>query len=223
MTAMQMHPYYTEVPLRSFEAMAFEGNLSEVLLALIVDPNEAEDVSLTIQNVYDTKIELDFEGKIISAPITLEDFQNLPSKNAFEQLKITLSQWAMTKSSTDAIIEIARWDRRLGAWCACACSREGQMFHGEENLKSIAITEAWVRGEADMEEVKYAYRLVRDNSSAGTSAKRAAGVAFMSPAYFAKTSVDYAMTAVSEYVGPEERVERLFRNTISDACLTFPG
>lgn len=218
---MEMHPYYTEIPLRSFEAFEFEGHLSEALLALIVDPLEAEDVSRAIREVYPTRIELAINGKIADAPIALADFLNLPSKHAFEQLKITLSQWAMTKSSSDAIVGLARWDRRLGAWCACACSRVAQSFYSEEHLESIEITEAWVRGEADMEEVKYAYRIATNMSAAGTSVKRAVGVAFMSPAYFARTSLEYAMIAVSELFDLEVS-DDVFRSAISNACLTFP-
>jgi hypothetical protein len=157
MTVMEMHPYFTEIPLRSFEAMAFEGNLSEVLLALIVDPHEAKDVSLTILDIRPATIELAFGSKTIDAPITLSDFQNLPSKHAFEQLKITLAQWVMTtERAHDALRVLTEWNLRFGVWCACAVAREALRFVPEGELRplrAIETAEAWVRGTATAAQV----------------------------------------------------------------------
>jgi hypothetical protein len=158
---MEMHPYFTEIPLRSFEAMAFEGNLSEVLLALIVDPHEAEDVAKSIQEIQSTRIELDFDGELISSPIALADFQNLPSKNGFEKLKITLAQWVMTtKSAFFPLKTLSEWDQRFAVWCACAVSREAIRFVGKsENrpIRAIETAEAWVCGRVGINAVRLAY------------------------------------------------------------------
>ena len=112
---MQMHPYFTEIPLRSFVAMAFDGHLSEVLLALIVDPHEADDVSRTIWDVQEARIELLQDGRIVEAPIRMDDFLNLPSKNALEHLKITLAQWVFTfERAPEPMGLLTKWSPRLG-------------------------------------------------------------------------------------------------------------
>jgi hypothetical protein len=157
MNAMQMHPYFTEIPLRSFEAMAFEGHLSEVLLALIVDPHEAADVAREINEIHETWIELAPDSE---APIALEDFERLPTKDAFEKLKITLAQWVMTTERADIALRIlAEWDVRFGIWCACAVAREALPVINEyEQRPSIAVdvAEEWVRGMAAKEDAHHA-------------------------------------------------------------------
>jgi hypothetical protein len=154
------HSQYTEIPLRSFEAMTFEGNLSEVLLALIVDPLEAVDVARTILDIYPTEIELSLNGNVVDASIALSDFVNLPSKHAFEQLKITLAQWVMTtKQADDALKTLTEWDGRFGVWCACAVAREAIRSIPKDELRplrAIKAAEAWVSGKSSVRRARNA-------------------------------------------------------------------
>jgi hypothetical protein len=236
MTAMQMHPYFTEIPLRSFEAMAFEGHLSEVLLALIVDPHEAEDVSRMIRDIYSTRIELDFDGKITSAPITLSDFQDLPSKHAFEQLKITLAQWVMTTERADSAVgALASWDRRFGVWCACAAARDALRFVPEDEerpLRAIEAAEAWVRGMATRAQVSAAREAARAAARAAYAAfaaARAADAAYYAAdrasAAAAADAARAAYAAAADAAADAARVAELvrLREVVANACLTFPG
>lgn len=252
MTAMEMHPYYTEIPLQSFDAMSFEGHLSEVLLALIVDPHEAKDVARTIQEIHETWIYFVSDGKVVDAPIALADFQNLPSKHAFEQLKITLAQWVMTTKQADVALQtLSEWDQRFAVWCSCAVARTvlDLIPRGElRPLRVIETAEAWVRGKATISDVVVArasadaayeaasaaydaarvvnansYRSARGRVSEDVTRQAAeAAYAACSATYADGRSVDAAARAVARTYSTTGELIRL-REVVANACLTFPG
>jgi hypothetical protein len=175
---MEMHPYFTEIPLRSFEAMAFDGKLSEILLALIVDPHEANDVSRAILDIYPTRIDLvsNEDGRsIVDAPVRIEDFMDLGLKS-FDAMKITVAQWVMTTDgASDALRVLTVWDRRFGVWCACAVAREALHYvlaEDQRPLRAIEAAEAWAIGKATIETVTTADAAAR---SAANYAKAALG------------------------------------------------
>jgi len=245
---MKMHSYYTEIPQRSFEAIVKNGYLSEVLMALLVDPLEAEDVAESIKDRTDAAIKLEANGYIVSAPIGLADFQNLPSKDAFEKLKITLSQWVMTtKRASGALRELTMWDRRFGVWCACQVAREALRFIPRSEprpLRAIKTAEAWVRGMATEDQVdvaaqaaetcaeiaenEYGDYLVFEASSAASSAAYTVGnynlggdAVICSASAFA-----YSAQASDPDVDWDDVREAEFirlREVVAAACLTFPG
>jgi hypothetical protein len=243
-----MHSYYTEIPQRSFDAIVKNGYLIEVLVALLVDPLEAEDVSDSIESRTSTAIKLEVNDRVFSAPIELADFQNLPSKDAFEKLKITLSQWAMTTDgANDALRELTMWDRRFGVWCACAVAREALRFvpKGEERpLLAIETTEAWVLGRAALEDVRraandayaadaayvsvYAYAYASAASAAANAAfaaVRAVGhETYATTAAFAAARAAAYNAYISAAARPTEADELLRLTWVAaNACLTFPG
>lgn len=152
MNVMSMDYIFTEIDARSYDAVVRNGWISEVLLAMLVDPLEADDMANSILRRKESSIELYVNGRVFDAPISLEDFHDLPSKHAFEKLKITMSQWVMTNDRADnAVRMITMWNIRFGVWCACAAAREALQFIPEGELRpllAIEAAEAWVRGRA---------------------------------------------------------------------------
>lgn len=244
---MQMHPYYTEIPLRSFEAMAFDGHLSEVLLALIVDPHEADDVSRTIWDVQEARIELLQDGRIVEAPIRMDDFLNLPSKNALEHLKITLAQWVFTfERAPEPMGLLTKWSPRLGVWCACSVAKEIHWYDDNDPvLRSIEVAEQWVI------ENRYAILLTQEYNKIFATAQSMASPDYTA-AYLAVLSAHMAWdnecdpSAVADVVSDtawnvadwwanstntidydmdvarSAELVRL-REVVANACMTFPG
>lgn len=145
-----MHSIYTEIDARSYDAIVKNGYLSEVLLALLVDPLEAEDVADSVTTRDMGKISISVNGLVSSAPISPADFQALPSKDGFEKMKITLSQWAaVAADARESLLPMATWDVRFGIWCACQVARSALVYvpSGEERpLFAIEAAERWLQG-----------------------------------------------------------------------------
>jgi hypothetical protein len=200
MNAMPRHNVFTEIDARSYAAIVKNGWLSEVILALLVDPLEAEDVADSIRGRSETAIKLEVNGRIFVAPITLKEFQNLPSRYAFEKLKITLSQWVMTTKRADiAVKTLTIWDRRFGVWCVCAIVREALRFVPEGELRplrAIETAEAWVRGMATAAQVSAAYADAAAYAAAADAATSAAAAA-RAAAAAAAAAADAATSAAA--------------------------
>lgn len=252
MNAMEMHPYFTEIPLRSFEAMAFEGHLSEVLLALIVDPLEAEDVSRAIWDVQEVRIELNEDGRIVEAPIRLEDFLDLGSK-MFEQMKITIAQWTMAHGDAeDALRSIAALDRRLAIWCAsdvaAGCLGLVPAMYSSPS-RAINMAKAWIVGLANTTHValassaacRLAEKLEAESEYSANETSQARIAAIASAAYSA-SSVFYVSEDNSQVVFHAAQARSAqevsttgaadnsaypgdirLQEVIANACMTFPG
>jgi len=228
-----MHSYYTEIPERSYAAIVKNGYLSEVLVALLVDPLEAEDVAESIKSRTGTTIKLEVNERVFSAPIELADFQGLPSKDAFEKLKITLSQWAMTTGrADDALRVLTMWDRRFGVWCACQVAREALRFVPKDEqrpLRAIETAEAWVVGKATTDDVRsasaaaadaYAYAAYAATYGAAY-AVAAADDAASAARFAAYRAADAAGASASAAANVSELAHLC--TIVSDACLSFPG
>lgn len=116
---MEMHPYYAEIPMRSFQEIVRDGMLSEVLLALIVDPHEAVDISVALKRGPGRQLLITvYGGNPYPPPISPEDFANLGWK-AEVASRITAGRWALQNRDTISSIEsITRWNEWLGVWCA---------------------------------------------------------------------------------------------------------
>lgn len=221
-----------------------------MLLALLVDPFEADDMADSINSKTETAIDIEVNDRVFSAPITLKDFQSLPSKDALEKMKITLAQWVMTTEQAGvALSGLTMWDRRFDVWCACAVAREALRFVAEGELRplrAIETAESWVRGIATAAQVESAaaaaddaaYFPYAEAAYAATAAYAAAYVAIVeSAAYFAASAAvnvaearaaSAALAARAAAYSEKYRAIRdaeliRLREVVANACLTFPG
>lgn len=94
---MKMHPYYTEIPQRSFDAIVKAGLLSELLLAFVTDPLNAEDIADCIVEREETRIYVNLNKRKIAAPILISDIVGLPIEAPLTRAEITISQWVMAQ------------------------------------------------------------------------------------------------------------------------------
>jgi len=86
---MKMHSYYTEVEARSYDAIVNNGWLSEVLLAMVVDPLEAEDVAdVIVRNDAAKTMMIDGSQRAL---LSLSDGLGA---SLIDRAKITAWQWA---------------------------------------------------------------------------------------------------------------------------------
>jgi|JI10StandDraft_1071094.scaffolds.fasta_scaffold01000_27 hypothetical protein len=144
---MPRHSIYTEIDTRSYNAIVKYGWISELLLALLVDPLEAEDVGESLKRWNHTEI-LITGGR---APTSRSDFIDLHSRSAFEKMKITLAQWSASMTNSEEALRILfDWDFRFAAWCGCAVARDSLKFVPKEDrrpIDAIESAESWVRGD----------------------------------------------------------------------------
>lgn len=242
----KMHSYYTEIPLRSFDATVKNGWLSEVLTALLVDPLEAEDVAETLARS-DTTYRMVFslrDGVREPVPISLEYFMSLPSKSVFERLKITVAQWIMTQpDAMQAAYETTAWDQRFGVWCTCQAVRvclPNVRFDDPNPSDAIAAAERWVIGLANVDAVNDAANKAIDSAvsaevdgdvaassaadAAAFSANAALGSGFKAAAY-ANDAISSAATSILTARRQTSRVTVSveLRDVMARSCLTFPG
>lgn len=106
------HPFYTEVPQRSYEAYVGEGRpqLEELLCAFVVDPDEAVDAAE--------------QYGVRRTPHSLKTIRSMGS-GAIDAAMLTISQWVSKQAGAGrAISQIGNYDRRLGIWCACSLESE---------------------------------------------------------------------------------------------------
>lgn len=153
-----MHPIYTEIPQRSYDALVRNGMLEEVLLALITDPLAAEDMWEEI--VRDTKVR---------PSVTSRDFADL-GVDMLSKWRITTAQWVTEeRDALGAMRWITTYDCRLGIWCTCRVAREMlRSVHPRElalHTSAIEISEAWLKGQATIEQVRESAVYVTNTSS----------------------------------------------------------
>lgn len=147
---MKMHPYYTEVPLRSFEAIVQNDWLSEILLALITDPLEAEDFAkLLSRGQPETIYVYTDESKNFQAPlpISVDDFACLPAKSV-SKWRITMAQWlAKQQSSHSTFLELSLYDTRMCMWAACYLARHSVRYiesPSDNMLRTLSAAENFI-------------------------------------------------------------------------------
>lgn len=235
---MKMHPYYTEIPLRSFYAMFRSGGLSEVLLALITDPLEAEDfASLLVRDTPDS-IRIRLPDRNVAAPISVADFKEM-SLASVEKWRITLAQYVMSfEDASNAMRSLARYDRRLGVWCSIALIR-GVMTELRPPLldptyRVVQAADGWVRGVVSLDELNLtgdaldeAYRSTANTSVNFLSMR--VGLAALNLVYGARNRPVIFCANVVKYVSDVISPSRLstepppaLREVIANACMTFP-
>lgn len=235
---MKMHPYYTEIPLRSFYAMLRSGGLSEVLLALITDPLEAEDfASLLVRDTPDS-IRIRLPDRNIVAPISVADFKEM-SLTSVAKWRITLAQHVMSfEDAANTMRSLARYDTRLSAWCSIALIRSVMIELRTPLLdptsRVVEATDGWVRGFVSLDELNVtgdvldeAYRST-PNTSVNFLSMRVA-LAALNLVYTARNRSTAFCGNVVKYVSEVMSPNRLsteppppLLEMIADACFTFP-
>jgi hypothetical protein len=147
-----MRNQYTLIPNQSFDAYVRRGTLREVLCALIVQPEEAEDMAE--------------EHGVEETPHSMGAFELAGGSKAVSAALQTTAEWTMRQHvADDAILQIAKWNSRLGVWCACQVAREALRYviPGEERPRiAIETAERWVWVGATTEELRVAYTAARD-------------------------------------------------------------
>lgn len=131
----ERHSYYTCVPLRSIEAIVppdAAERLDLILRALIVEPEEAEDLSED-PSIIDCSAERFVERGAMSVDAALQ----------------TIGQWSLRQSSVLTAIQwISLWNQWLGIWCAsCVVRNLAQKFprYSSDHLALIESTQDAVR------------------------------------------------------------------------------
>lgn len=203
---MLMAPYYTEVPRRSFEAIVKNGWLSEILLALVTDPLEAEDLAERLERGTGESLWVLPAAKgqrRYLAPTSVGDFHklNIEAKTSW---RVTMAQWVMHfKEARSAMKSLTSYDRRIGVWCACQAARKALPFlrNGEPRpLQAIETTESWLRGKATVDQVQKsadaAYSAANDASAFAATYSGADYAAAVSAFYAAQASATSASAAV---------------------------
>ncbi len=247
---MRMHPYYTEVHRRSFDAIVKNGWLSEILMALIADPDNSMDLADVLRrNGKDQSLSIDLQRRgerPHPAPISVSEFADRGTW-AVDRWRITLAQWAMSfKEARPALHSLTLYDRRLGVWCACQVAREALRYTpdvGNSARVSIETTEAWVMGQATIAQVKSATDdAVYAGWSAGIDSADASAAYISDDAAYAATvdddlsaaniashTADAANTAWrtananNAEVDADSGAELIrLREVVANACMTFP-
>lgn len=241
---MEMHPYYTEIPLRSFQAIVRNGLLSEILLALITDPLEAVDLAERLERPEKGKqiwvLPADKSQRRYPAPTSVEDFREL-NIEAKASWRVTMAQLVMRfDQSMPALLFLTRYDQKLGVWATCQVAREAINAvpkAGKLVLPVVRITEAWVRGKATgIEVTSSAAKLRRSAPSFGDDEQL--GFAFYAAWYAARSvevpsnveiaavrsanAIAYHRNLRSKLIERRDAELVRLREVIANACMTFP-
>ena len=228
---MEMHPYYTEIPQRSFDAIVKNGYFSEVLMALLVDPLKAKDEAWSIYRISDLRVELDRNGHIVIAPINISDFARLGTLS-MSKLKTTISQWVMERGGDayKSLRLLTEWDHCLGVWCACFVAENALRYLPDSDERlwlAVETTKAWVRGMAAADDVRssaleaYSVHFAADRPSAAYYAAHAVYAAAVA-VYTVYPPDSAGNTAFDAAAYNDDELIRL-REVVANACLTFPG
>jgi hypothetical protein len=226
----ERHSYYTCVPLRSIEAIVppdAAERLDLILRALIVEPEEAEDLS------EDPSI-IDCSTNRFAERGTM----------ALDAALTTVGEWvSMQEIASLAAGEVADWHPKLAAWCCFPIVRELEFrndvlaYRGFENTRVAALemsrlTELFFLGQCEKKDLRKAI-------------KRATRYSYRYVAMIAKVAV--SNLAMSENATPREAItvkkmwssigwctrlfasdgrriiaNETFRDTIAQRCMLFP-
>lgn len=229
---MKMHPVFTHVNQKSFEAYCQWPltKLESLMAAFVVDPHEAEDAF----------VEFGVEG----TPHSLEFIADR-NKDLFGAALETISQWAMSQEDTrDIIAQITKYNTRLGVWCATRVVRCLRAYP----RKQVAIAEAFVMSGVRTNEGKQSYdqfvKLIkkdpRKNGAWNAAVLSACYTALASS--LSESTVTFASSitpkvvgtaaeslmrenvALGEEMGAQEELRQLLvlRDVIAQGCLSFP-
>jgi hypothetical protein len=235
---------FTEISKASVSEIVKKGLLTEVLLALIVNPSNAVDIDAAIVARNESFIEIDAGGGPESryrAPIYPSDFASNGAK-AFEMMKTTVSQWcrATRLDPSFALMSITYWDIRFGVWCASEIARTELENFGTRTIATHAINavQRFLVGEAQYTTVsEYAEAAWDENAAAGLhgddwTARVTAAAANIADAAIrgrdvAPEAVRAALSGIAKShayeadYGYEAALKRLLK-PMSEACLTVP-
>jgi len=148
------HTIYTEIPLRSFNALVGDKETIEnLLIALMVDEFAAEDVAEQIAN-----------QSMPRPDVSAASFFDLGA-NAWDAWKATVSQWASRQvDARRAIRGITIYNRKLGVWCGCwVVRRVLPLVPAEDRTPRLAIetTESRLVGRSTLNNLREVSRAVK--------------------------------------------------------------
>ncbi len=137
----KMHESFSRVHQRSYDV--FVGNsivhLDPLMMALAVDPLEAEDAA---------------SSRSSDIPHSLEYFSSI-SRLAYLSAIETISQWVLHHPGEQKIKQMAMYSPRLAVWCTAQAVRDVlRLLPPEEErpLTAVATAERWVMGESSGEQ-----------------------------------------------------------------------
>lgn len=165
-----MHKDFPLIPQRSYDAIVRNGWLSEVLLALIVDPLEAEEVAAKLyRNLHYRLLFKDYLSMMLfrdhpsmsenaaDMPIGVDDFVR-QGANATDAWRQVVAQWVrLQKDARPALRSLVVYNRWLGAWCSSHVAREVlDIVAGNKDrlLKQINVAEDWSCGKLTTAQVR---------------------------------------------------------------------
>ena len=157
----RMHPVYTLIPQRSYDAIVGRGDASlpDLLTAIVVDPDEADDVAK--------------QG--ISVDYSFDEIAYRGGHLVSEALN-SVAIWLNGRESRFPVSvgEISRWEPRLGAWILCSLIENLAPFvasSDEANVEdSVDIIRMYIAG-------KVPERVVEDSVNTTTSKRRSPSAA----------------------------------------------
>lgn len=116
-----------------------------------------------------------------------------------EAVAVALHDWVLEQSDAREVLRtIARADRRVGVWLACACARTALRYvsAGEDKPRlAIETAERWVRGLATEHECRKAAAYAAARAAASAASAYAAAYAAASAAY----AITYAAASDDDY------------------------
>lgn len=229
MTDQDLYPC---VPIRSLNAIFRCNTLKSLMIALSVDPEEAEDLAdagtVALEKV----------------PYGYADFAARGAK-ALDAALQTVSQWVANAGAAPmAAHYLVQWDRRVGVWCLATIVEaalrpyvNGDLFH-RETIELAKVYAATGRSDRDLSRRQSVYRrstsgkiwmqsaaLLVDLSVGGYRLEQypsfGAGTAST-----ARESIVRSLIAEGNrderWVMTEYRVDEECRRMMADACLSFP-
>jgi len=160
---------------------------------------------------------------------------------SYLQVRNALAAWVMAQPYADRPLgDLARWDLRLGVWCACAVAEAAlKRIPGSHPRPRGAIETArlWVMGLATIDQVRVAANLTDTEDEAGlprivndvyNSALAASFATYSKDSEVAARAVDYAADVVAESSGSLDweryRVTALrgLREVVAEAIINYP-
>lgn len=243
--SMQGHAF-SKVERESLDSLVEKGLLTELMLALLLSPSDAAEMSRNISSRDASKILLKDGSR---APIYPGNFSSL-NVAWYEAMKLTLSEWVMWNSSAyEALRDLGNWDRRMGVWCACKVAEEGLEYIRDDHElaeASLAETRSWVFDPGSTVRVKSAANAAyarRPYETSWPDHRKSAAIAAVKAVYGAAEAVfgdpDHAGDAAYEVASAralaagnsvnsaawkqklDEELSDL-RKVVADACLAYP-
>ncbi len=232
MTVTKNPDRFTCVPRGSFEALVLHGWLTEVVLALVTDPLEAQDLSEEVGPPVDFMgpcgqklIRQTEEGSFRVVPSSLDVYRM--GASMVDAWRLTMSQWVTVVDDPRSAMEgLMSYEIRIGTWCSSQLMRSLFAASATEVAEWVGIldhAEAWVRREATEDSLIERGGKADEDAYASLETELAARVAWI---IGSANVVDMSKDSVrmlqlyGELAEPEFRIAAT--QAISNACLSFP-